>query len=82
MNQTQHRSWEGDCRWKGWVAILGFLAIIGYLLTTEHRAHVWTALTLLIVVACPLHMLLHPLMHRGHDPVPARRLGESGDPNQ
>ena len=46
----------------GW-AFLGFAAIAAFLLTTEHRAHLFGALPLLLLLACPL---LHWFSHGGH----------------
>jgi len=41
--------------------VLGAIAL--YFLLTEHRAHFFAALPLLLLVAC---LLLHIFMHRGH----------------
>ena len=47
----------------------GFAAVALFYLLTEHRAHVFGALPVLIVLACPL---MHLFMHHGH--------GDHGDP--
>lgn len=51
--------------WVGWVLIC-FLAIAGFFLFTvftEHRAHLFSALPYLLLLACPL---LHFFLHRSH----------------
>ncbi|HET7680199.1 MAG TPA: DUF2933 domain-containing protein [Xanthobacteraceae bacterium] len=45
------------------LVFIGFLIIAGALLLTEHRAHVFSGLIWLLVLACPL---LHIFMHGGH----------------
>lgn len=45
------------------VALLGFLAIAVFFLVSEHRAHVFGFLPLLLLLLCPL---LHLFMHGGH----------------
>jgi hypothetical protein len=45
------------------LALLGFLAIAGFFLFTEHRAHVFGVLPLVLVALCPL---LHLFGHGGH----------------
>lgn len=50
-----------------WLSFPGFIAIIlllavGYYLFTEHRAHLFNILPLLILLLCPL---MH-MMHGGH----------------
>jgi hypothetical protein len=45
---------------------MGFVAlgaIAAYFLLTEHRAHLFSALPFVLLLACPL---LHVFMHRGH----------------
>ena len=48
-------------------------AIAAYFLLTEHRAHVYSALPWLLLLACPL---MHFFMHGGHSGHGGRR----GDP--
>jgi hypothetical protein len=43
---------------------IAFIAIGGYFLWTEHRAHLWSILPFLILLACPLMHLFHG--HGGH----------------
>ncbi|MEK7591214.1 MAG: DUF2933 domain-containing protein [Patescibacteria group bacterium] len=45
------------------ITLLGFLAIIGFFLMTEHWAHLYGYLPLLLLLACPL---LHIFGHSGH----------------
>lgn len=40
-----------------------FIIAIGYYLITEHRAHLFNILPLLLLLACPL---MHIFMHRSH----------------
>ena len=46
-----------------WV-LWGFIAIAGFFLFTEHRAHLFGYLPLLLLLACPL---MHMFMHHDHD---------------
>jgi hypothetical protein len=46
-----------------WV-LIGFALIAGYFLLTEHRAHVFQYLPLLLLLACPLLHFFHG--HGGH----------------
>ena len=48
-------------------------AIAGYFLLTEHRAHFFTALPFLLLLACPL---MHMFMHGGHS---GHGGGDAGD---
>ena len=48
---------------RGRLTFLGFLAIAGFFLVTEHRAHLFGWLPLLLLLACPL---LHLFGHGGH----------------
>ena len=48
-------------------------AIAGYFLLTEHRAHFFTALPFLLLLACPL---MHMFMHGGHS---GHSGGDAGD---
>ncbi len=43
--------------------LLVFLGIAGFYLITEHTAHLFGVLPLLLLLACPL---LHVFMHGGH----------------
>jgi len=45
------------------LAATGFGAVVAFFLLTEHRAHLYGALPLLLVLACPVMMLF---MHHGH----------------
>ena len=45
------------------LAFLGFAVIAAFLLATEHRAHLFGALPLLFLLACPF---LHRFSHGGH----------------
>ena len=46
------------------LVLLAFLAIAAFFLLTEHRAHFFGVLPLLLVLFCPL---LHFFHHSGHD---------------
>ncbi len=48
-------------RWN--IGLVVFLAIAGFYLVTEHQAHVFGYLPLLLLLACPL---MHLFMHGGH----------------
>jgi hypothetical protein len=50
----------GSARWVFW----GFALIAAFFLITEHRAHVYEYLPLLLLLACPLMHLFHG--HGGH----------------
>lgn len=50
-------------RYRTWLAFVGFGLIAAFFLFTEHRAHVFGALPLLFLLACPL---LHLFGHGGH----------------
>lgn len=45
------------------IGLLVFGAAAAYFLLTEHRAHFFSALPFLILLACPL---IHVFMHHGH----------------
>ena len=63
-DHSQHDS-EPKSFWRSRYAI-GLLvlgAIAAYFLLSEHRAHFFGALPLLLLLACPL---MHVFMHRGH----------------
>ncbi|MBK9625548.1 MAG: DUF2933 domain-containing protein [Rhodocyclaceae bacterium] len=45
------------------IGLLLFGAAAAYFLLTEHRAHFFSALPFLILLACPL---MHVFMHHGH----------------
>jgi len=45
------------------LVLVGFAAIAGFFLFTEHRAHIFGVLPLLLVALCPL---LHIFGHGGH----------------
>jgi hypothetical protein len=66
--QQQHGQSPGDSNSWSWLtrsnlAWIGFLAIAGFYLVTEHRAHLFGFLPILLLLACPL---LHVFMHGGH----------------
>lgn len=57
---------QGEKHW--WLSFRGLIAFvliiaIGYYLITEHRAHLFNILPLLILLACPL---MHVFMHGKH----------------
>ena len=54
------------------VPLVGFLAIAVFFLVTEHRAHAFGYLPLILLLLCPL---LHLFMHGGHG-----GHGGTGDP--
>lgn len=63
--EPEKRSW--------WLSFPGFITIIliiaaGYYLFTEHRAHLFNILPLLILLLCPLmHLFMHGRGHGGHN---------------
>jgi len=66
--QHQHEPSSEDNNIRNWwtksnLAWIGFLAIAGFFLITEHRAHLFGFLPILLLLACPL---LHVFMHSGH----------------
>ena len=63
-NQSNGRSGGAGVsgRWIFW----GFALVAAFFLVTEHRAHVYQYLPLLLLLACPLMHLLHG--HGGHGP--------------
>jgi hypothetical protein len=66
--QHQHEQSPGNSNSQSWwtrsnLAWIGFLAIAGFYLVTEHRAHFFGFLPILLLLACPL---LHVFMHGGH----------------
>jgi hypothetical protein len=61
MNMHEHgRPWW---RTRNGVVLGAFLLIAAFYLLTEHTAHVFGVLPLLLVLACPL---MHVFMHHGH----------------
>jgi hypothetical protein len=46
------------------LAALGFGAVVAFFLVTEHRAHLYGALPVLLFLVCPVMMLF---MHHGHN---------------
>lgn len=60
QDPSQRGNWLGS---RMGLALLGFLAIIAFFLVTEHRAHLFSILPFLLLLACPL---LHWLMQGGH----------------
>lgn len=64
MLGTHEHSPQNESKSKiNWI-LIGFFAIAAFFLISEHRAHVFDALPLLLLLACPL---MHIFMHRGHD---------------
>jgi hypothetical protein len=65
MDMHSHNRHDGNGgagnvgRWVFW----GFALIAGYFLFTEHRAHLFSILPYLLLLACPLMHLFH---HHGH----------------
>lgn len=60
---------QGVSKKSWWLSLPGIIAIIliiaaGYYLFTEHRAHLFNILPLLILLLCPLMHLMHG--HGGH----------------
>jgi hypothetical protein len=45
------------------MVLCGFLAVAAFFLLTEHTAHVFGALSYLLLAACPV---MHLFMHHGH----------------
>ena len=45
------------------IAFIGFILIAGFYLITEHRAHLFGYLPIILLLACPL---LYLFMHGGH----------------
>ena len=55
---------NSDTRSRNSLVLVGFLIVAGFFLVTEHRAHLFGILPLLLLlVACPL---LHYFMHGSH----------------
>lgn len=50
-------------RSRGGIVLIGFAIVAAFYLWTEHRAHLFTVLPLLLLLACPL---MHVFMHGGH----------------
>ena len=65
MTDPSHPSHVHTPLWRtrGGLVLCGFLLIAGFYLLTEHTAHAFGALPLLLLLACPL---MHLFMHRGH----------------
>ncbi|GBF04412.1 hypothetical protein DAERI_020009 [Deinococcus aerius] len=54
-------------RTAGGLVFLAFLGIAGFFLVTEHTAHVFGALPLVLVLLCPLmHLWMHGHGGQGH----------------
>ncbi len=52
------------------LALCGFLLVAGFYLLTEHTAHLWGVLPLLLLFSCPLMHLFHHHRHGKHTAVP------------
>lgn len=51
-----------------WLPLVGIVAVGGYLMATGHQLHLYQALPLLLLIACPLmHLFLHRHHCGGHD---------------
>ena len=60
-DHSHHKDDRGGAgRWIFW----GFVLIAGFFLLTEHRAHAFQYLPVLLLLACPLMHLMHG--HGGH----------------
>lgn len=60
QSNHEHGSGGSPGRWVFW----GFLLIAGFFLWTEHRAHLYSYLPYLLLLACPILHLFHG--HGGH----------------
>ena len=60
-NETEQ--WYSLWRSRGGMALVVFGAIAAYFLFTEHRAHVFSGIAYLLLLACPL---VHLFGHGGH----------------
>lgn len=71
-NHSEQQQHPEEKHW--WLSFRGLIAFIfiiaiGYYLITEHRAHLFNILPLLLLLACPLmHIFMHGKhgMHGGH----------------
>lgn len=63
MDEPSHTPWW---RSASGLALCGFLLVAGFFLITEHTAHVFGALPLLLFLLCPLLHLFHHGRHGGH----------------
>jgi cadmium resistance protein CadD (predicted permease) len=66
VNDDTSSADRGSGRFLGSRALIGLIvlgAIAAFFLLAEHRAHLFGALPLLLLLACPL---MHVFMHRGH----------------
>ena len=69
-----------------WLGLCLFLAIAAFFLWEEHRAHLFGALSYVLLLLCPV---IHLFMHRGHGGhgghrahgAPSRRAGDEGRPS-
>lgn len=66
------------------ILMFALLGVIGYYVITEHSAHLFAALPLLILAACPLMHLFHG-GHGGHHhgaepPPPTNQTNTGGQP--
>lgn len=50
-------------RTRVWLLLAGTIAVGGYLMATGHQLHLYQALPLLFLIACPL---MHLFLHRHH----------------
>ena len=63
MDHGGHGGGGGLLRGRSGLVLLGFLAIAAFFLLSEHRAHLFSFLPWLLLLACPL---MHLFMHGGH----------------
>ena len=64
MAEHSHENYSSGGRGYGRWVFWGFLLIAGYFLITEHRAHVFQFLPIVLLLACPLLHMFHG--HGGH----------------
>ena len=66
MTAQQRGQWWSWLCGRSRLVLLGFLAVGAFYLLTEHTAHVYGALPLLLFALCPLMHLFMPGRHGGH----------------
>ncbi|HMA31179.1 MAG TPA: DUF2933 domain-containing protein [Casimicrobiaceae bacterium] len=65
----------------GKFVLIGFLLIAGFFLVTEHRAHLYGALPLILLLGCPLLHLFHGHGHHGGSKKDGDSRAEPGNGN-
>jgi hypothetical protein len=73
--QQHHSSQSATSAWVLRILLFALIGVVGYYLIAEHRAHLFQALPLIVLLACPLMHLFHG-GHGGHRP----RQGGPSDP--